>query len=58
VYRHLLENESLRLATGRLARERVLREHTHIHRAQQLADHISSVLAGREVRRYEDRAGA
>ena len=37
-YRYLLDHETERLAAGRAARERVLKEHTFRHRARQLVD--------------------
>jgi glycosyltransferase involved in cell wall biosynthesis len=40
-YRYLLAHESERLAVGRAARERVLKEHTFRHRAQQLVGIIN-----------------
>jgi glycosyltransferase involved in cell wall biosynthesis len=43
-YRYLLEHESERLAVGRAARERVLKEHTFRHRAQQLVDILRGYL--------------
>jgi len=43
-YRYLLAHESERLAVGRAARERVLRQHTFRHRAQQLKEIIRGYL--------------
>ena len=43
-YRYLLGHESERLAVGRAARERVLRQHTFRHRAQQLKEIIRGYL--------------
>jgi glycosyltransferase involved in cell wall biosynthesis len=43
-YRYLLEHEAERLAVGRAARERVLKEHTFRHRAQQLVEILRSYL--------------
>jgi len=43
-YRHLLTNDSERQAIGRAARERVLKEHTFRHRAQQLVNIVSEHL--------------
>lgn len=43
-YRYLLAHESERLAVGRAARERVLKEHTFRHRAQQLVDIINQYI--------------
>ena len=42
-YNMLLDSEELRLKTGELARERVLREHTTQHRAKQLMDILENV---------------
>jgi spore maturation protein CgeB len=36
-YRYLLAHDAERLAAGRAARARVLKEHTFVHRARQLA---------------------
>ena len=43
-YRYLLAHESERLAVGRAARERVLKEHTFRHRAQQLVGIINQYI--------------
>jgi hypothetical protein len=43
-YRYLLAHESERLAVGRAARERVLKEHTFRHRAQQLVSIINQYI--------------
>ncbi len=43
-YRYLLSHDAERLAVGQAARERVLKEHTFRHRAQQLVDIIQSYL--------------
>lgn len=43
-YRYLLSHDAERLAAGRAARERVLKEHTFRHRAQQLADIVRGYL--------------
>jgi spore maturation protein CgeB len=43
-YRYLLTHESERLAAGRAARERVLREHTFRHRARQLVEIVKGYL--------------
>jgi spore maturation protein CgeB len=43
-YRWLLTHESERLAMGRAARERLLKEHTFRHRAQQLVETIQEYL--------------
>ena len=43
-YRYLLAHESERLAVGCAARERVLRQHTFRHRAQQLKEIIRGYL--------------
>ena len=43
-YRHLLAHDSERLAVGHAARERVLKEHTFRHRAQQLVGIIRSYI--------------
>ncbi len=43
-YRWLLAHESARRAIGLAARERVLKEHTFRHRAQQLADIVNKTL--------------
>jgi glycosyltransferase involved in cell wall biosynthesis len=43
-YRFLLTHESERLAIGRAARERVLKQHTFRHRAQQLVEIVSRYL--------------
>ena len=43
-YRFLLSHDAERLAVGKAARERVLKEHTFRHRAQQLVDIIQSYL--------------
>ncbi|MCC6804661.1 MAG: glycosyltransferase [Anaerolineae bacterium] len=43
-YRYLLAHDSERLAAGRAARERVLKEHTFRHRAQQLREIVKSYL--------------
>ncbi len=49
LYRDLLGNDSLRETTGHSARRRLLREHTHVHRAQQLVDYISALRYGGRV---------
>lgn len=43
-YRYLLSHDSERLAAGRAARERVLKEHTFRHRAQQLTEIVGKYL--------------
>jgi spore maturation protein CgeB len=43
-YRYLLSHESERLAIGRAARERVLKQHTMRHRAQQLVEIVRGYL--------------
>lgn len=43
-YRYLLAHDSERLAVGRAARERVLKEHTFQHRARQLSEIIRGYL--------------
>ncbi len=43
-YRYLLSHESERLAVGRAARARVLKEHTFRHRARQLVEIVRSYL--------------
>jgi hypothetical protein len=43
-YRYLLAHESERLAVGHAARERVLKEHTFRHRAQQLVGIINQYI--------------
>ena len=43
-YRHLLKNETERLAIGRAARRRVLKQHTFRHRAEELAAIIRQYL--------------
>ena len=43
-YRYLLAHDSERLAAGRAARERVLKEHTFRHRARQLCEIIGNYL--------------
>lgn len=43
-YRYLLAHESERLAAGRAARERVLKEHTFQHRARQLVEIVRGYL--------------
>jgi spore maturation protein CgeB len=43
-YRWLLAHESERLAMGRAARERVLKEHTFRHRARQLIEIVRQTL--------------
>ncbi|MFN8448086.1 MAG: glycosyltransferase [Anaerolineae bacterium] len=43
-YRYLLAHDAERLAAGRAARERVLKEHTFRHRAQQLCEIIQKYL--------------
>jgi spore maturation protein CgeB len=43
-YRYLLAHDSERLAVGRAARERVLKQHTFRHRAQQLVGIIQGYL--------------
>jgi glycosyltransferase involved in cell wall biosynthesis len=43
-YRYLLSHESERLAVGRAARERVVKEHTFRHRARQLVEIVRSYL--------------
>jgi len=43
-YRYLLAHEDERLAVGRAARERVLKEHTFRHRAQQLVEIVRRYL--------------
>jgi hypothetical protein len=43
-YTYLLSHEAERLAAGRAARERVLKEHTFRHRAQQLTDIVREYL--------------
>jgi len=43
-YRYLLTHESERLAVGRAARERVLKQHTFRHRAQQLVEIVRQYL--------------
>jgi glycosyltransferase involved in cell wall biosynthesis len=43
-YRYLLTHESERLAAGRAARERVLKEHTFRHRARELVDIVKEYL--------------
>jgi hypothetical protein len=43
-YRHLLRHDTERLAAGRAARERVLKEHTFRHRARQLVGIVRSYL--------------
>lgn len=37
-YRYLLHNETARRAAGAAARDRVLKEHTHRHRARELVE--------------------
>ncbi len=43
-YRYLLAHDEVRRAVGQAARERVLKEHTFRHRAQQLLDMVRSYL--------------
>jgi hypothetical protein len=43
-YRYLLSHESERLAVGRAARERLLKEHTFRHRAQRLVEIVRGYL--------------
>ena len=43
-YRYLLAHDSERLAVGRAARERVLKEHTFRHRARQLVEIVREYL--------------
>jgi spore maturation protein CgeB len=43
-YRYLLAHDAERIAVGRAARERVLKEHTFRHRAQQLREIVESYL--------------
>ena len=43
-YKYLLAHESERLATGRAARERVLKEHTYRHRALQLCEIVEKYI--------------
>ena len=43
-YRHLLNNESKRLAVGRAVRQRVLKQHTFRHRAGELIDIIKQYI--------------
>jgi len=42
-YQGLLEDEEARRKFGRLARERVCKEHTHIHRAKELLQILDSI---------------
>jgi hypothetical protein len=43
-YRYLLVHETERMAVGQAARERVLKEHTFRHRAQQLVDIVQAYI--------------
>jgi glycosyltransferase involved in cell wall biosynthesis len=49
LYKYLLDNEEARLEAGRLARERVLREHTSYHRARELLGFIKNFVKGGHI---------
>ncbi len=44
IYKYLLMHDDERLAVGRAARERVLKEHTFVHRARQLTEIVGRYL--------------
>ena len=43
IYNYLLDNEEERFKTGKAARVRILKEHTHRHRARQIRQFIQSL---------------
>ena len=47
-YKHLLAHPDVRSKMGQQARERVLREHTYLHRARQLVALIGELVAERQ----------
>ncbi len=43
LYEWLIENDSIRKATGQAARERVIKQHTYLHRAREILEIVNSL---------------